>query len=269
MQMMKKPFAFGKFTLIELLVVIAIIAILAAMLLPALQKARERGRSAKCIGNMKQVAYAFSAYADEFKSFIPPYANGVKVNANGDRSEAGKSWYSARKDKGLLAPYVGMETASDCAFAGFGHLKGGKFIRHPLSCPSKQPKAWKEEGNAMAGIGLSYYLTWYAHNVGVSGKTQPQPITRAKYPSRGMVAMEKYKASYIIRYDHNILTGGSSTYAADYVHDQKSTIVFMDWHVAQLKNSKIPDQKLRSSGTKEAARTSFWNPFRTNPNNDW
>jgi len=81
------------FTLIELLVVIAIIAILAALLLPTLNRAKEAGRTAACKSNLHQYALALQMYVEDFKAYPP--------NGRTTSNEPGSYW------PGRLRPYLG------------------------------------------------------------------------------------------------------------------------------------------------------------------
>src|ERR1017187_4854769 len=79
------PMSRRAFTLIELLVVIAIIAILAAMLMPVLSRAKQRAQGASCLNNGKQLMLALHLYANENNDFYPP-------NPDDGNTDAGYNW---------------------------------------------------------------------------------------------------------------------------------------------------------------------------------
>lgn len=150
------------FTLIELLVVIAIIAILAAMLLPALSRAKSKGQAVSCINNLKQLAVASMVYAVDFRDYLP-LNNAGDPNLNLTNPPPGyqaRVWAEGREGSNLSSELDAEGMVSDRVSLIAPYLKNKGSFR----CPGDK-KPFKVNNQILTrprNYAMNTYVAWNA-----------------------------------------------------------------------------------------------------------
>lgn len=219
------------FTLIELLVVIAMIAILAAMLLPALNKARETAKNSSCLNNLKQIGIVSISYADDH--------NGLHPSAYTKPGETGFVNYQ------MLDKYFHnwLNTATD--WSGYFSDESDYFVKKQkaglLSCPNAMtPKKW----------GMDYGQNVYSACID-NGGSAASNADRERFTKLDRIRRTSQVFFWIEAYSYQVFYRRyDKSYDAEYRHSEGTNMVMVDGHAVSMRFSAMPAGPLEAGKVK-------------------